>query len=179
MSIKAMLIHYWWAVPIIAVAVIAVLSGLGQIQMNRMMANEHESLMADIDHPNHPSSPVIQEADLVSLPAPVQNWLNQTGVVGQKRIRSVTFQQSGLMKLSPDQKSWYESEARQTVRVDKPGYIWEVKLPMMPLVTARGRDLLLDGQAAMDIRIASLLPVASQSGNEKLNESALHRFLLE
>ena len=72
-----------------------------------------------------------------------------------------------------------QPEARQYISVSEPGYLWQVDLALMPLVKIKGRDLFYQGKASMIIKIAGLLPVVSQEANDKINESALHRFLLE
>ena len=83
------------------------------------------------------------------------------------------------MKLDPRQKNCLEPSAKQYIRVDKPGYLWHVDLPMLPLINTKGRDFFYNGKSSMEIRIGSLIPVVNINNNAKVNESSLHRFLLE
>lgn len=122
---------------------------------------------------------IIQEEDLEHLPKPVQKWLGYTGVIGQEKIWGLSFSQRGKMKLDPGQEKWIEPEAKQYIRVDDPGYLWHVDLPMIPLLNTKGRDLFYKGKGSMEIRIGSLIPVVNEKESDKLNESSLHRFLLE
>jgi len=177
LKIKDLIINYWWAMLIILVVVIIIAFIIGNIQMNRKIVNELELLMKSTNESNNRNK--IVEEELESLPLPVKKWLENVGVVGKEKIAKVTFSQRGKMKLNPDQKDWFEPEAKQYIRVDEPGYLWKVNLPMLPIINTKGRDLFYKGEGSMEIRIGSLIPVVNVSNNKKINESALHRFLLE
>ncbi|MBM7557680.1 DUF6920 family protein [Halanaerobacter jeridensis] len=174
--IKQLLMNYWWVILIIIIVLIILAVIIGNLQFKNKIAREKELLMKS-SQPEE--SPVIREEDLANLPSPVKKWLKSVGVVRQERIKAVTFSQRGKMKLKPDQKNWIDAEAKQYVRVDEPGYLWHVNLSMLPLIHTKGRDLFYQGKGSMEIRLGSLIPVVNVSDTPKLNESALHRFLLE
>lgn len=168
---------------IIAVTAAAV----GRWQFNNQIESELDKLKAqneikinkDRTDDLNKNNKIIATADLEDLPLPVKKWLQNSGVIGKKEIRAVKVKQSGLMKLSPEQSDWYQPAARQYITVSEPGFLWQVDLAMMPVINTKGRDLFYQGNASMQIKIASLLPVVNQGANAKINESALHRFLLE
>ncbi|GEL08040.1 hypothetical protein SHA02_14560 [Salisediminibacterium halotolerans] len=82
---------------------------LGRLQMNRKIAKEKEKLLAlPAINEEDESSPITID-NLMSLPAPVQNWLQSIGVIGQEKIRAVTLTQSGQMRLNPEQITWFKS----------------------------------------------------------------------
>ena len=174
--LKQLLINYWWVI-LIAIPILIILAVIiGNLQFKRKIARERELLMRSFQQEE---STVIRKEDLVNLPAPVKKWLKSVGVVGQERIKAVTFSQRGKMKLKPEQEDWINAEAKQYVRVDEPGYLWQVNLPMPPIIHTKGRDLFYQGKGLMEIRIGSLISVVKVGNNPKINESALHRFLLE
>jgi len=109
----------------------------------------------------------------------VANWLTNIGVFKSKRIKSISFNQEGLMKLSPDQKDYYKPEATQVVNVVEPGFLWTVDISMMPLINTKGMDFMYDGEGSMKIKVGYIVPVVNEKPNEKLNESTLSRYLLE
>ncbi len=113
------------------------------------------------------------------LPDSVANWLTNIGVFKSKRIKSISFNQEGLMKLSPDQKDYYKPEATQVVNVVEPGFLWTVDISMMPLINTKGMDFMYDGEGSMKIKVGYIVPVVNEKPNEKLNESTLSRYLLE
>ncbi|MDP5277000.1 DUF6920 family protein [Chengkuizengella axinellae] len=122
---------------------------------------------------------MIEESMLASLPRPVQLWLINIGVIGKEVIHNVYFKQSGLMKLKPTQKRWLQANAEQYITTNEPSFLWKVSMKVMPFIHVYGSDLFINAQGYMTIKIASLIPIVQVSNLDKLNESALQRFLLE
>ncbi len=120
---------------------------------------------------------VVTTKALQPLPAPVRRWLEVSSVVGKPIPRTVRLKQRGLMRISPDQ-DYQPAEADQYFRVDKPGFIWRVRVRMMHIVPIAGRDTYIEGQGRMLIKAASLIPLVDAS-DEKINQGALLRFLGE
>ena len=176
MGIKYLLENYRWVIILGIIMIIVVVFIIGVLQMNRKIAKEIDMLMSSSENRE---ATIIEEKDLEELPEPVQKWLKTTGVVGKERVQAMNFSQRGKMKLKPEQEKWMEPSAKQYVRVDEPGYLWHVDLPMIPLINTKGRDLFYEGKGSMEIRIGSLIPVVNEKPNDQLNESSLHRFLLE
>lgn len=167
---------------LLTIIIILIIFGLaaaaaGKWQFNKQIESELKKLKQN--KLSKSENRVIAENDLKEIPEPVSKWLNESGIIGKKKIKAVNLKQSGLMKLEPDQKEWFKPEAEQYISVNEPGFLWQVNLAMMPIIKTKGRDLFYQGNASMLIKIASLLPVVNQKENDKLNESALHRFLLE
>ncbi|NBG87838.1 DUF6920 family protein [Isachenkonia alkalipeptolytica] len=179
MGIKDFFVQYWWLV-LLGMVVVIILSFIGgSFLMSNRISKEIDQLMSmDSKKEVRDESRITQE-DLEGLPEPVKRWLLSVGVVGKKKVRSVEFSQRGDMKLEPDQKHWLEAKAKQYIRVDQPGFLWHVDLPMIPLINTKGRDLFYEGNSLMEVRIGSLIPVVNAKDSKKLDESALHRFLLE
>ncbi|MGQ9644807.1 MAG: DUF6544 family protein, partial [Ignavibacterium sp.] len=122
---------------------------------------------------------ILTEDKISSLPPIVQKVLRNSGVVGKEMIHTVRLKQKGQMKMKPEQDKWYEANAVQYFTVDNPGFIWKVKVDMMPLVYFTGRDMFKDGKGSMIIKILSLINVVNSSDNEKLNQGTLQRYLGE
>lgn len=152
-------------------------AALGKWQFNQQIESELNKLKEQ--NRKIPTERAIKAEDLSELPEPVKLWLNQIGVLEKNRISAVHLKQKGLMKLEPEQSKWFKPKARQYVAVNQPGFLWQVDLAMLPVIKTKGRDLFYQGNASMQIKIAGLLPVVDQKANAKINESALHRFLLE
>jgi len=132
----------------------------------------------DILSENIMTDQMITEDFIKDLPIPVKGWLNFSGVVGEKQIKTVYLRQKGLMKLKPDQKDWIEAEAEQYFTINKPAFIWSVKTSMLGIPVV-GRDLFKNGQGSMQIKLGGILPVVDVSKNTKINESTIQRFLGE
>lgn len=124
-----------------------------------------------------PSISNVTESDLQPLPEPVQRWLRASGVVGSRVPTVVRIQQSGDFRLGAD-KPWMPLEATQYYTTNPPGFLWDASMQMMPVVDVTGRDRYTNGTGDIEMRVASLYPVAQKSGGN-LNSGALLRYLNE
>ncbi|MFW6298407.1 MAG: DUF6920 family protein [Bacillota bacterium] len=176
---KAWLSDYWWMVLIGIVGATILAFVIGSIRMNRVIARETETLVNSTDKTQTEEARTIKKDDLEHLPAPVRRWLENAGVIGHDAIEVMELRQEGTMRLDPEKTKWMDSTAHQTINVKDPGFIWHVELPMMPLLNVKGRDLFQDGEGGMTIRVGGLIPIANEKSNDVLNESSLHRFLME
>lgn len=113
------------------------------------------------------------------LPPPIKNWLFSIGAVGHEQISSVKIKQSGLMKLKPEQKEWTASEAEQISFTDPPAFRWSAKMKMGKGLFVTAKDSFREGQASMRVKLVGIFPVSKSEDNEKTNQSALQRYLME
>lgn len=142
----------------------------------------HRQSQADLKEMNlsAPSDPQPITGDmLTSLPVPVHNWLYHVGMVNRDTINRVHFRQKGKMKLRPDQAKWSEAEAEQYVRTDTPSFLWTVNMKFFPLIRVAGKDVFMNGKGSMVMKLGSLIRVAHVTNNEKVDQSALQRYLME
>jgi hypothetical protein len=141
-------------------------------QFEERISSEIDALLAA----STPADPgVITGADLEGLPEPVRRWLRHSGVVGRARPRTVRLRQAGEIQLGG---SWRPFTAEQYYTTDPPGFVWSVRVPMFPGVTAIGRDRYADGRGSIDVRLGGIVPVAREAGPE-MDRGALLRYLDE
>ncbi len=103
-------------------------------------------------------------ADLIDLPAPVQKYLHHCGVIGQPRVNNFRVLLSGELRRDGDSE-WMPFTAEQYSFLEKPARLFFMKAEMKNMPVA-GYHRYENGQAYMDIRLWSLLPVQYQSGRE-------------
>jgi hypothetical protein len=115
---------------------------------------------------------------LKGLPEPVQLWLAASGIVGKKKTFAVRLKQKGLMRTKPEQDKWVEATAEQYVTINRPAYIWKVKMNILPLMPVTGRDKWINGKGQMQIKLLSLISMVNV-GDEKIDQGALQRYLAE
>ena len=113
------------------------------------------------------------------LPDPVQRWMKHSGMVGKDEIRLVRFEQSGKMKLKPEQEDWIDATAIQYNSIETPQFVWAVKLKMMGLLDVVGMDRFNKGKGSMLIKLLTWFPVVNSFGNNKINQGSLQRYLSE
>lgn len=124
--------------------------------------------------------PVIQinEDRLQQLPPPVLRWLRLTHALDmEKPIRSVMIRQEGMLRTKPEGR-WMPFSAKQHSLLDWPSFIWRARIRAAPGVAIYGRDLYLNGQADMLIKLMGVLKVGHAHGRE-INQGSLVRYLAE
>lgn len=75
-------------------------------------------------------------------------------------------------------RGWMPFSAEEYYTTDPPSYVWRVRFKMAPLLAVSGRDRYAEGRASIQMRMLSVIPVATDSAPE-LNQSAMLRFLNE
>jgi Family of unknown function (DUF6544) len=146
---------------------------VSRVAFDRRVAGEGQQLVAA----SNGRSRLVAEADLVGLPEPVQQWLRWSNVLGTPYPVTVRLRQEGQFRTGQD-RGWMPFTAQESYTTDPPGYLWAATFTIAPLVTVRGRDRYAEGQASIDMRLLSLIPVANDRG-PGLNQGALLRYLNE
>lgn len=107
-------------------------------------------------------TPLLTEADMAHLPAPVQKYIRYTGSVGKPQVRNfrAVFKgeirrkmSGGFMKMEALQHSFFDRRARIFYITSK---MWGIPFAGLHLYT--------DSSATMRVRVASLLRVADAKG---------------
>jgi hypothetical protein len=138
----------------------------------------HSETEVILNQSNAPGGKIVTEEDIETLPAPVQNWLRNSGVVGLPAVTAGKVLQQAEMKLKPEQEKWMTATAVQFTTIDNPAFIWSVDVKMNRFLSFRGRDKFENGKGEMLIKLNSLISVVNQRG-DKLNEGTIQRYLGE
>lgn len=159
---------------LLAVVALAFAVALGaRIVFGRRMAREIDALLADA----RPSGrQIITNSDVERLPDVVQRWLRYSKVVGTRVPTTVRLRQDG--QFGSEGRGWMPFAAEQYFTINPPGFLWRATFRMAPLVPVTGRDQYRAGEANMEMRLLSLVPVANKTGGG-LNQGDLLRFLGE
>ncbi|MEA3463344.1 MAG: DUF6544 family protein [Bacteroidota bacterium] len=116
---------------------------------------------------------------LKGLPPPVQRYFRLVLKDGQPLIRSASLYQTGEFNMGESKGGWLPFQAAQHFTASGPGFVWDARISMMPLVSVGVRDGYVNGQGGMQAKILALIPVLNEGGKTELNESALQRYLAE
>ena len=158
------------------IILIAVIVGFGVWNFNIQVDGEINNILTQNQVTENT---IVKEQMISNMPSIVQKWLTNSGIVGKEKTHSVYLKQKGLIKLKPDQKKWTKAEAEQYITIDKPAFLWKVKMSIMPFLNVFGRDYFVDGKGQMKMKIASIIPVANVDSNKKVNQASLQRYLAE
>ena len=157
------------------IILMASLIGYGEFQFNRMVCNESQEILKNL---NLEQSIHIKEDDIKHLPTIIQKWLTSSGILENDRAVSVRLFQEGEMKTSPDGK-WMAFTANQYFNCAHPSFVWKTRVKPLPLTFMNGRDKLINGEGQMLIKLFSIITVVNERRNEKINAASTQRYLAE
>ena len=117
--------------------------------------------------------------DLVGLPPPVQRYLRIVLKNGQPIITGVQLTQTGTFNMNEKKPNWRPFSANQSFITNRPGFVWDARIEMFPLIPAHVHDAYMAGEGTLHVAILGLFDVANLSGGDELAKGELMRFLAE
>jgi hypothetical protein len=113
---------------------------------------------------------------LRTLPPPVFRFIQSALPGGRPCVSSITLTQDAEMFMNG---SWRPLEATQHYTVSPPGFVWDARIQMAPLMPVRVRDEYVCGRGALRASVLGVYTVADQAASPELNAGELQRFLGE
>ena len=118
-------------------------------------------------------------AALDTLPPPVTRYLKGVLHEGQPCIRLAHMRQDGMLKTALDSARWTAFEATSLAAPRAPGFLWDARVGLAPLVHVRVRDAFASGRGSSAVLLASAVQLASITDNAAIDAAALQRYLGE
>jgi hypothetical protein len=106
---------------------------------------------------------LVTEADIQSLPQPIQKYLRYVGVLNKPKVKNVRIVFNGEMR--DKGKDWFRFRSVQYNFFDDPARLFFMRAKMFG-VTVPGYHNYHAATASMDIRLFGLLPIAQVKGSE-------------
>jgi hypothetical protein len=110
------------------------------------------------------------------LPAPVAQYLLHVLPEGQPRILQANAVQEAEFFVND---AWRPLHATQRFSVSPPGFVWDARIGMAPMLSAYVRDAYVNQTGSMHATLLGLVDLANQKGRAELNAGALQRYLAE
>jgi hypothetical protein len=152
---------------IVAAAVAAVLAGTAAWQ---------RATDAAVDALGPGAAGVYASDSLHTLPAPAARYFRRVLRDGQPLVRSAVATTDAEFFING---AWRPLRATQHFSAAPPGFVWDARIEMMPLVDVRVRDSYIRQHGGIRASMLGLYTLADQSGAPELNQGALQRFLGE
>lgn len=114
---------------------------------------------------------------LEGLPEHVRRYFHFALKPGQPMIARARIAQRGEFANKPNR--WAKFTATETFTTQPPGFSWDAKISMAPLLSMHVRDGYQNGEGALVAKILGVLPVANEHGNAQVNAGELMRYLSE
>jgi len=167
-------------VLLIIICLIVVGIGLALLIGNILWKRSTSKLIVQLISPYEPFNEAAYNPKMLNgLPAPVQRYFRLVLKDGQPLIRSASLSQTGEFNMGESKGGWLPFRATQHFTAPGPGFVWDARIFMMPLVSVDVRDGYVNGKGRMQAKILALIPVLNEGGKTELNESALQRYLAE
>lgn len=142
---------------------------------NRFVNTTGRKLARELVETSRDVSGFFQEEELEGLPGPVKDYLDNVLEEGQEYYSGSELEQRGTFNLDG---SWKPYRAEQAVTVRPPGFVWDARIRMFPLVDVNVVDRYDRSGGRLTASIARFK--LSQAGpGSKMNSGELMRWLAE
>ena len=118
-------------------------------------------------------------AEIAGLPTPAIRYFRAVLRDGQPIVRGVRLSQQGDFLLRPAENGWRPFTATQYIAVQRPGFVWDARIRMLPGLAVRVRDAFVDGTGHMLASLMGIVRLVSVEATPGIAAGALHRYLAE
>ena len=115
-------------------------------------------------------------AAIDTVPPPAARYLRRAIAEPSHRVRSAIATQQAEFFING---AWRPLTATQYFTTDPPGFVWDARIAMAPLLPAQVRDAYVSGRGSMQASFLGLYSIVDLAGTRELNSGALQRFLGE
>ena len=156
----------------VLVAAVAAAAVAGATSWRRATANKVVGLGSAVTEPARLPDHINEDR----LPPSVVRYFERALAGTRRRVRSATATQQAEFFING---GWRTLTATQYFTVVPPGFVWDARIEMAPLLIAHVRDAYVAGRGALQASLYGLYPIVDLEGTPELNSGALQRFLGE
>jgi hypothetical protein len=135
-----------------------------------------QATRALIDEMRGGDRPAPPPRSMESLPEPVARYFDNVFTGEPPAARYARLTQIGEFAMPA---GWRPFQATQHVDLTRPGFVWDARIDMAPLVPVRVRDAYVRGRGSMRAKISSVVTVMDARDEPELASGALLRYLAE
>lgn len=158
------------------IVLIASVLGFGRLQFDRTI----RGLIADLeDGTKSETDRRYSTQDLEGLPDPVRRYFETVLTDGQPLVDTIRLEQRGDIRLGGDDGEWHDFTATQYASRDPAAFVWDARVNVAPLVTARVLDCYVGGEGRLRAKVAGAIPVGSAGPDRTMDQAELLRHLAE
>jgi hypothetical protein len=102
----------------------------------------------------HNSPAPVDPRALDHLPLPVARYL-RLALLSPKQIQEVRIRQTGTLRTDAVSGRWMPFDAEQLIVPEAPGFLWNARVTVAPLLHVRVRDAFIDGRGWGQVSLMS------------------------
>jgi hypothetical protein len=167
-----------WVLLVAGVLVAAafVVAGLGASRW----AQSTRALLARLEAARAaPTMRVFDAGELEGLPGPVQRYFRTVLQDGQPIVAAASVEHRGSFNLGADGEQWKPFTSTQRVVTQRPGFVWDARIAMLPGVAVHVHDAYVAGEGILHPTIAGLFTLLDLRGGGAVAEGELMRYFAE
>jgi len=170
----------WWKIVLIVLLVVVVVvvltAGIGSLRWK----SRTEALLERLEASRATPFPgVYDPARLEGLPAPVQRYFRTVLKPGQPLVAGVKVEHNGTFNMKEDGEQWKNFTSHQSVTTQRPGFVWNAAISVMPGLTARVHDAYVAGEGILTVALLGLIQVVNMDHTPELARGEFMRWCAE
>lgn len=126
-----------------------------------------------------PKATRFDSRELDGLPAPVRAYFMAALKEGTPIVTAVTVRHHGTFNMSGEGEDWKPFTSDQRVLTQRPGFVWDGRVAMMPGLTVYVHDAYVAGRGLLHPSILGLFPIARIEGSGDVAQGEFMRYLAE
>jgi hypothetical protein len=148
------------------------------VTSRRAWSSATDELVAAV-HKAPTAQPAFDAGALDALPPPVARFFRHVLPDAQAPILSAQIEQEAEFYVTSGTPGWRPLTATQHFSVRPPGFVWDARIRMAPMVSVWVRDAYAGGTGSMRADVLGVYPMVRASRSPELDAGALHRYLAE
>lgn len=120
-----------------------------------------------------------RSSEAADLPVPVQRYFRAVLKDRQPLITAVTIEHTGTFNMVDVGEEWRPFTSTQCVITQRPGFLWDARIRMVPGLTVFVRDAYVAGRGVLLARLFGLFTVMEKPNSPELAHGELMRFFAE
>ena len=167
------------------VTVILTAAALGLLMLPLMGAYRwrvrSRELLARLESRRTPVQPrTVDFRQLDGLPAPVQRYFRAALTEGAPLVSAVSVEHAGRFNLSQSGERWKPFTSAQRVLTQRPGFVWDGSIAMLPGLAVRVHDAYVAGEGILHAALLGLIALADlRDRGGPVAQGELMRFFAE
>jgi hypothetical protein len=117
--------------------------------------------------------------ELEGLPAVVQRYFRAALKDGQPMVAAASFTHSGTFNMSETAEQWKPFTSTQRVVTQRPGFDWDGRIAMMPMLNVHVHDAYVSGEGQLHASLLGLVTLANLPRTADLDQGELMRYFAE
>ena len=118
--------------------------------------------------------------ELAGLPEPVQRYFRTALQEGRPLVSAVRVRHAGSFNMKESGERWSRLGSAQRVVTQRPGFVWDGRIDMLPGIAVRVHDAYVAGEGILHPALFGLIPLADlRDRGGPVSQGELMRFLAE